>query len=81
MYYAIGLRDLLTTTRLNREFFAELDSFHINFIEMCFKQSIEDHMGLMTETEYYNFELFEEFKMDLLEEQYGLDIDYIKKAG
>lgn len=81
MYYAIGLRDLLSTTRLNREFFEELDTFQIHFIDMCFKQALEAQMGLMTEVEYYNYELFEEFKMDMIEEQYGVDPDYIKKAG
>ena len=37
MYYAFGLRDLLSVAELNKEFFEELDTFQLNFIEMVFK--------------------------------------------
>lgn len=81
MYYARGLRDLLQTTQLNLEFFENLDDFQINFIEMCFKQSLDDKMGIMTDVEEYNLHLFEEFKLRQLEDMYGIDPEYLKKAG
>ena len=47
MYYAKGMRELLRLNQLNMEFFDNLDAFQLNFIEMCFKQSIENNMGLI----------------------------------
>jgi len=81
MYYAKGMRDLLQTTQLNMEFFSELDDFQIHFIEMCFKQSVDENMGLMTDIQRFNLHLFEEFKLRQLEERYGVDSEYMKKAG
>lgn len=81
MYFATGMRDLLQTTQLNLEFFLELDDFQINFIEMCFKQSIDEKMGLMTEVENYNYHLFEEFKIQSIEKMYGIDPESIKSAA
>lgn len=81
MYFATGMRDLLQTTQLSLEFFFELDNFQINFIEMCFKQSLDDKMGMLTEVERYNYHLFEEFKMQQIESQYGVDAEYLKKAA
>lgn len=81
MYFATGMRDLLQTTQLNLEFFNELESFQIHFIDMCFKQSIDDKMGLMSEIEQYNYHLFEEFKIQNIERMYGVGAEYIKKAA
>ena len=81
MYYAKGMRDLLQTTQLSIEFFEDLDEFQLRFIEMCFAQSLDEKMGLMTDMEEYNLHLFEEFKLRKLEEQYGIDPEYIKKAA
>lgn len=81
MYYAKGMRDLLQSTQLNMEFFEELDEFQLTFIEMCFKRSMDDKMGLMTDVERYNLHLFEEFKLRQLEDMYGVDADYFKKAA
>ena len=81
MYFATGIRDLLQTTQLNLEFFYELDDFQINFIEMCFKQSLDNKMGMLTEVEKYNYHLFEEFKLQQLESMYGVDADYFKKSA
>ena len=81
MYYAKGLRDLLQTTQLTLEFFYSLDNFQIQFIEMCFQQSLDEKMGLMTDVEEYNLHIFEEFKLRKLEEQYGIDPEYLKKAS
>lgn len=81
MYYAKGMRDLLQTTELSLDFFDELDNFQINFIEMCFKQSIDEKMGLMTEIEKYNYHLFEEYKIRKIEDMYGVDPNYFKKSA
>lgn len=81
MYYAFGMRDMLKNTQLNVEFFENLDNFQLHFIEMCFKQSIESQMGLMTEVELYNYNLFLDFKAYLFEELYGVEEQFYKKAG
>lgn len=81
MYFATGMRDLLQTTQLNLEFFKELDDFQINFIEMCFKQSLDEKMGLMTEVEKYNYHLFEEYRIQSIERMYGIDPDSLKSAA
>lgn len=81
MYFAKGIRDLLQTTQLNLEFFDALDDFQIQFIEMCFRQSIDDKMGMMSPLEKYNYDLFEEFKLRQLESAYGIDPEYIKNAA
>ena len=81
MYYARGMRDLLQTTQLNLDFFDELDSFQINFIEMCFKQSLDEKMGLMSDVEKYNYHLFEEFKLRQIEDMYGVNPEYFKKSA
>ncbi|MCO4755676.1 MAG: hypothetical protein KC478_14435 [Bacteriovoracaceae bacterium] len=81
MYYARGIRDLLRTHQLSVEFYDELDPFQIQFIEMCFKQSIDERMGLMSEVEHYNFELFEEFKRRDFAQKYGLVEELYKSAA
>ena len=81
MYYAKGMRDLLKTTQLNMEFFDDLDNFQLHFIEMCFKQAIDDRMGLLTDVEKYNYHLYEEYKIRQFENMYGIDSEYIKKAA
>jgi hypothetical protein len=80
-YFAHGLRDLLKTTQLNEEFFEGLDSFQTNFIDMCFKQSLDEKMGMMTDVESYNLHLFQEFRLKEFENSFGLDDHYWKKAG
>lgn len=81
MYFAKGMRDLLQTTQLTIEFFENLDDFQIHFVEMCFKQSLDNKMGIMSEIEEYNLHLFEEFKLRQLESMYGIDPGYLKKAS
>lgn len=80
-YFARGLRDLLKTTQLNDEFFDSLDDFQKNFIDMCFKQSLDEKMGMMGEVETYNFHLFQEFRLRELEGSFGLEENYWKKVG
>ncbi len=81
MYYAFGLRDLLSVTELNKEFFQELDTFQLNFIDMVFKQIIESQMGMLTELEMHNYEVFQAFTLDRFEQTYGVDPNFMKKAG
>ena len=81
MYYARGMRDLLQTTQLNMEFFENLDDFQLHFVEMCFKQSLDGKMGILTDVEEYNLHLYEEFKLRQIEELYGIDPEYLKKAA
>ncbi|MAX66691.1 MAG: hypothetical protein CME66_07120 [Halobacteriovoraceae bacterium] len=81
MYYAKGMRELLQTTQLSMEFFEDLDDFQIHFIEMCFRQSIDDKMGLMSEVERYNLHLFEEFKIKQIEDMYGIEAEFFKKSA
>lgn len=81
MYYAKSMRDLLVQTQLNIEFFESLDNFHIQFIDMCFKQSVDDKMGLMGNIEAYNYQLFEEYKLQQIEKMYGVDPDLLKNAA
>ncbi len=81
MYYAKGIRDFIQSTQLSMEFFEDLDDFQLHFVEMCFKQALDEKMGLMSEVEKYNYHLFEEFKFKKLEEMYSIDSDYFKKAA
>lgn len=81
MYYARGMRDLLQTHQLSVEFYEGLDEFQIQFIEMCFKQSLDEKMGLMSELERYNWSLFEDFKSIKFQEQYGVVEELWKKAA
>ncbi len=80
-YFARGLRDLLRTTQLNEEFFQDLDSFQKNFIDMCFKQSLDEKMGMMGDVESYNYHLFQEFRLREFETQFGLEENYWKKTA
>jgi len=80
-YFARGLRDLLKTTQLNEEFFGDLDSFQTNFIDMCFKQSLDEKMGMMGDIENYNYHLFQEFRLKEFQSQYGIEEEYWKKSA
>jgi len=80
-YYARGLKDLLKTTQLNEEFFESLDSFQRNYIEMCFRQSYDEKIGLMGEVESYNYHIFKDFMLKDFEVKYGLEETYWKKVA
>lgn len=80
-YYARGMRDLLQKHQVSVEFYDELDAFQIQFIEMCFRQSLDEKMGLMTEVEAYNLEVFNDFKNTKFEEMYGLGEGLWRKAA
>jgi hypothetical protein len=55
MYHAKSLKDLLKTIPLNEDFFVDLDPFHLNFIDMCFKKSLDEQIGMMSEVEFSNY--------------------------
>ncbi len=80
MYHAKSLRDLLKTVPVNEDFFSGLDPFHLNYIEMCFKRSIDEQIGMMTEVEYANYQIFMKYKADYAEDFYPEFKNY-KKAS
>jgi len=80
MYHAKTLRDLLKTVKLNEGFFVDLDPFQLNFIDMCFKQSLDEQIGMMASDEYHNYQLFMKYKADYLEDFYP-EIKSHKKAS
>jgi len=80
MYHAKSLRDLLKTVPLNEEFFVNLDPFHLNFIDMCFKRSLDEQIGMMSETEFTNYQLFLKYKSDY-EEDFYPELKNLKKAS
>jgi len=80
MYHAKSLRDLLKTVPLTEDFFSNLDAFQLNFIEMCFKRSLDEQIGLMSEVEFSNYKLFMKYKHDFGEDFYP-EIKTSKKAS
>lgn len=80
MFHAKGLRDLLKTVPLNEGFFQGLDAFHLNFIEMCFKKSLDEQIGMMSEVEFSNYQVFLKYKNDYEEEFYP-EVKNHKKAA
>jgi hypothetical protein len=80
MYHAKSLRDLLKTVPLTEDFYSNLDPFHLNFIDMCFKKSLDEQIGLMSEIEYSNYMLFLKYKADFGEDFYP-EMKTIKKAS
>ncbi len=64
------IRDLLKTTPLTEDFFIDLDAFQLNYIEMCFKKSLDDQIGMMGEVEYHNYQLFLKYKNEFQEDFY-----------
>ncbi len=80
MFHAKGLKDLLKSVPLTEGFFSGLDPFHLNYIEMCFKKSLDEQIGMMSEIEFGNYELFLRYKNDYEEEFYPEMKDH-KKAS
>lgn len=70
MYHAQSLKDLLKTVPLTEDFFQNLDAFHLNYIDMCFKKSLDEQMGMMTHIEFGNYQLFVQYKKDYAEDFY-----------
>lgn len=80
MYHAKSIKDLLKAVPLNEDFFMNLDPFHLNYIDMCFKRSIDEQMGMMTELEFANYQLFLKYKSEYSEDFYP-EIKAHKKAS
>jgi hypothetical protein len=80
MYHAKTLRDLLKSVQLTEDFFLDLDPFQLNYIEMCFKKSLDEQIGMMAEIEYHNYQLFMKYKSEYLEDFYP-EIKSHKKAS
>jgi hypothetical protein len=77
MYHAKSLKDMLKSVPLNEDFFTQLDPFHLNYIDMCFKKSLDDQMGMMAEVEFQNYHIFMKYKSEYEEDFYP----EIKKAS
>jgi hypothetical protein len=80
MYNANSLKDWLKTVPLTEDFFMGLDPFHLNFIEMCFKKSLDEQIGMMNEVEFANYQIFLKYKYDY-EEDFYPEIKNHKKAS
>ena len=80
MFHAKGLKDLLKSVPLTEDFFSDLDSFHLNYIDMCFKKSLDEQIGMMSEVEFHNYEIFLKYKSEYGEEFYP-EIKSGKKAS
>lgn len=80
MYHAKSLKDLLKSVPLSEEFFHGLDPFHLNYIDMCFRKSLDEQIGMMSEIEFANYQLFLKFKSEYEEEFYP-EIKAQKKAS
>ena len=80
MFHAKGLKDLLKSVPLTEDFYSGLDPFHLNYIEMCFKKSLDEQIGMMTEVEFGNYELFLRYKNDY-EENFYPEMKHQKKAS
>ena len=70
MSYANTIRDVLKSTQLTEEFFTGLDAFQLNYIDMCFKKSLDEQIGMMGEVEYHNYQIFIRYKNEYTEDFY-----------
>lgn len=80
MMHATTIRDLLKAVQLNEDFFTGLDAFQLNYIDMCFRKSLDDQIGMMSEIEYHNYQLFLRYKNEYQEDFYP-EIRNHKKAS
>ncbi len=80
MFHAKSLKDLLKTVPLTESFFGDLDPFHLNYIDMCFKMSLDEQIGMMSEVEFANYQVFLKYKSEY-EEDFYPEIKNHKKAS
>jgi hypothetical protein len=80
MYHAKSLKDMLKTVPLTETFFSNLDPFHLNYIDMCFRKSLDEQMGMMSEIEYLNYQIFQKYKSEYGEDFYP-ELKTQKKAS
>lgn len=70
MSHAATIRDVLKSTQLSEEFFVGLDAFQLNYIDMCFKRSLDEQIGMMSEVEFHNYQIFLRHKNEYAEDFY-----------
>lgn len=80
MIHARSIKDMLKRVPLTEDFYMTLDTFHLNYVDMCFKRMLDEQMGMMTELEFRNYQSFMKFKSEYQEEFY-LEIKTPKKAA
>jgi len=80
MYHAKSLKDLLKSVPLTEDFFIHLDAFQLNYIDMCFGKSLDEQIGMMSEVEFANYQLFLKYKSEYGEDFYP-EIRNHKKAS
>lgn len=80
MYHAMSIKDLLKSVPLTEDFFVDLDPFHLNYIDMCFRRALDEQIGMMSEIEFGNYQIFLKFKSENEEEFYP-EIKNLKKAS
>jgi hypothetical protein len=80
MNNAMSLKDILKRVLVTEDFFRDLGPFQLNYIEMCFKRSLDEQMGMMSEVEFGNYQLFLKYKNDY-EEDFYPEIKSQKKAS
>ena len=80
MFHAKSLKDLLKTVPLTEDFFIHLDAFQLNYIDMCFRKSLDEQIGMMSEIEFTNYQLFLKYKSEYGEDFYP-EIKNYKKAS
>jgi hypothetical protein len=80
MFHAKSLKDMLKTIPLTEDFFRDLGPFQLNYIEMCFKRSLDEQIGMMSEIEFANYQLFLKYKSEYGEDFYP-EIKAQKKAS
>jgi hypothetical protein len=80
MIHAKTIRDLLKATKLSEDFFMALDPFQLNYIEMSFKRSLDEQIGMMSEVEFHNYEIFLRYKSEYVEDFYP-EVQSPKKAA
>ncbi len=80
MVHAKTMKDMLRSVPLTEDFYMNLDPFHLNYIEMCFKKSLDEQIGMMSELEFNNYQLFLKYKSEYIEDFYP-EVKSLKKAS
>ncbi len=80
MVHAKTMKDMLKMVVLSEDFYMNLDPFHLNYIDMCFKKSLDEQIGMMSEVEFNNYQLFLKYKSEYIEDFYP-EVKSHKKAS
>ncbi len=81
MYHAKSLKDLLKSVTLTEDFYSNLDPFHLNFIDMCFKKSLDEQIGMMSEVRIRKLQALSWNIKSEYEEDFYPEIKNYKKAS